>query len=200
MPAIEKPFSEACENNKGPILEVLREAFSDRSAVLEIGSGTGQHAVHFAAALPHLRWQTSDLVAHHAGIRLWLQEAGLPNLQPPLALDVTQPQWPSGFDAVFTANTSHIMPWSVVEVMFERIGQLLPIGGRFCQYGPFNYGGEYTSESNARFDQWLKQVDPARGIRNFEAIEALANRAGLALEADHALPANNRLLHWRKEG
>jgi len=200
MSAIEKPFSEACENNKGPILEVLREAFSDRSAVLEIGSGTGQHAVHFAAALPHLRWQTSDLAEHHAGIRLWLQEAALPNLQPPLALDVTQPQWPSGFDAVFTANTAHIMPWPAVVAMFDRLGTLLPPGGRLCQYGPFNYGGKYTSESNARFDLWLKQMDPARGIRDFEAIEALASQAGLMLEADHALPANNRLLHWRKRG
>lgn len=199
MSAIEKPFSDACENNKGPILEVLREAFSDRSAVLEIGSGTGQHAVHFAADLSHLRWQTSDLPEHHAGIHLWLQEARLPNLQPPLALDVTQPQWPAGFDAVFTANTTHIMPWEAVVAMFDRIGQLLPPGGRFCQYGPFNYGGQYTSASNARFDLWLKQVDPARGIRDFEAIEALARQAGLILEEDHALPANNRLLHWCKQ-
>jgi len=200
MNSQEKPFSQACENNKGPILEVLRHAFDDRRSVLEIGSGTGQHAVYFAAQLSHLEWQTSDLEQNHPGIRLWLDEAGLPNLRPPIALDVTHPDWPEGFDAVFTANTTHIMPWSAVERMIARIGAELPTDGVFCQYGPFNYGGRYTSDSNARFDLWLRQVDPAQGIRDFEAVEALALQAGLELVADHALPANNRLLEWIKRG
>lgn len=195
---MDKPFSEACENNKGPILQVLRSAFQDRTAVLEIGSGTGQHAVFFAAALPHLSWQTSDLAANHQGIRRWLEDAGLANLQPPLDLNVTQPLWPTGFDAVFTANTTHIMPWTAVVAMFQRIGERLPPGGCFCQYGPFNYAGAYTSQSNARFDHWLRQQDPLRGIRDFEAVAALATEAGLKLEADHEMPANNRLLQWRK--
>lgn len=200
MPTADKPFSQSCENNKEPILAVLRDAFAQRRHILEIGSGTGQHAVHFAAHMPHLNWQTSDLPEHHDGIRRWLDEAGLDNVRPPLTLDVTQPHWPEGFDGVFTANTTHIMPWPAVIVMIARIGALLPAGGVFCQYGPFNYAGAYTSDSNARFDRWLKQVDPARGIRDFEAVAELAERAGLVLEADHALPANNRLLHWRKRG
>lgn len=195
----DKPFAPSCENNKAPILEILLDAFSDRSLVLEIGSGTGQHAVHFAAALPHLHWQTSDLEENHPGIKLWLKEAALRNLYPPVSLDVTQPDWPEGFDAVFTANTTHIMPWSAVIEMIGRIGQQLPTGGVFCQYGPFNYNGEFTSDSNAGFDRWLKEIDPARGIRDFEAVEQLANEAGLTLVADHSMPANNRLLVWRKQ-
>ncbi len=194
----DKPFAPSCENNKAPILEILMDAFSDRSLVLEIGSGTGQHAVHFAAALPHLHWQTSDLKENHPGIKLWLEEAALSNLYPPVSLDVTQPDWPEGFDAVFTANTTHIMPWSAVIEMIARIGEQLPTGGVFCQYGPFNYNGRFTSDSNAGFDHWLKEIDPARGIRDFEAVEQLANEAGLALVADHSMPANNRLLVWRK--
>lgn len=195
----DKPFAPSCENNKAPILEILLDAFSDRSLVLEIGSGTGQHAVHFAAALPHLHWQTSDLEENHPGIKLWLEEAALSNLYPPVSLDVTQPDWPEGFDAVFTANTTHIMPWSAVIEMIGRIGQQLPTGGVFCQYGPFNYNGRFTSDSNAGFDRWLKEIDPARGIRDFEAVEQLANEAGLTLVADHSMPANNRLLVWRKQ-
>ncbi|KEA65489.1 SAM-dependent methyltransferase [Marinobacterium lacunae] len=198
MTAPEKPYSPACDNNKEPILQVLRDAFADRHAILEIGSGTGQHAVHFATALDHLVWQTSDLEDAHPGIMLWIEEARLPNLLPPLALDVTQHNWPSDFDGVFTANTTHIMPWSSVIEMMTRIGDALPTGGVFCQYGPFNYGGRFTSESNARFDLWLKQFEPSRGIRDFEAVEALAHRAGLELVADHEMPANNRLLQWVK--
>lgn len=195
----EKPFSQASENNKAAILQVLESAFAEVSQVLEIGSGTGQHAVHFARHLPHLQWQTSDLEQHHPGIALWLAEAQLSNLAPPLPLDVTQTEWPALiFDAVFTANTTHIMPWQAVECMFARIGERLPAGGVFCQYGPFNYDGRYTSDSNARFDLWLKSADPARGIRDFEAVEALARAAGLALRRDHEMPANNRLLEWVK--
>ena len=195
-----KPYAEACEQNKYPILEVIKDYFADRRAVLEIGSGTGQHAVYFARHLPHLVWITSDLPASHKGINAWLDEAGLPNVKSPLALDVTQSEWPAtDVDAVFSATTAHIMSWPVVENMFAGIGRLLKPGGVFCLYGPFNYGGQYTSESNARFDVWLKAQDPNSAIRNFEDLERLALNHGMQLQGDHAMPANNRILAWQKQ-
>lgn len=196
-----KPFAESCEQNKNPILSVIRPWLEEARAVLEVGSGTGQHAVYFVAALPHLIWHTSDLSENHAGIEQWLTEAALPNLRPPLALDATQESWPAvDVDAIFTANTFHIMHWRACEKLIEKAGRLLPAGGRFIAYGPFNYAGRYTSTSNAQFDQWLKARDPLSGIRDFEALDALAGTAGLVLEADVAMPANNRTLCWRKEG
>jgi cyclopropane fatty-acyl-phospholipid synthase-like methyltransferase len=195
----DKPFSESCVQNREPILAVLREAFADRNTVLEVGSGTGQHAVYFGAALPHLRWQTADVPIHHPGIRLWLDEAALPNVLPPIALDVNQTAWRSGrYDAVFSANTLHIMSWPEVELFFAGIGEVLAPGGVLAIYGPFNYRGAFTSESNARFDAWLKSRDPASGIRDFEAIEALARTQGLTLLQDIAMPANNRTVVWQK--
>jgi len=195
----DKPFSESCVQNRDPILSVLREWFADRSTVLEIGSGTGQHAVYFGAELPHLRWQTADVPLHHAGIQAWLDEAALPNVLPPLALDVNQAHWRSGrFDAVFSANTLHIMSWPEVEHFFSGVGQVLEPGGLLAVYGPFNYNGAYTSESNARFDAWLKARDPAAGVRDFEAVDALARAQGLILQQDVAMPANNRTLVWRR--
>ena len=195
----DKPFSESCVQNCEPILAVLRELFADRSHVLEVGSGTGQHAVYFGAELPHLRWQTADVPPHHAGIHLWLAEAKLANVLPPLALDVNQTSWRSGrYDAVFSANTLHIMSWPEVEEFFAGVGEILEAGGILAVYGPFNYGGHYTSESNARFDAWLKARDPASGVRDFEAVDALARAQGLHLQQDIAMPANNRTLVWRK--
>lgn len=194
-----KPHSESCDQNRAPIFEILRPLFADRRAVLEIGSGTGQHAVHFAAAMPHLIWHTSDRTENHAGIRLWLEEAGLANARPPLLLDVAQPEWPRvEVDAVFSANTAHIMHWPAVVALFSGVGALLPPGGLFALYGPFNYGGRFTSESNAHFDRWLKQRDPASGVRDFEALDALAKLAGMVLAEDFAMPANNRILCWRR--
>ena len=194
-----KPFSEACEQNKRPILTVLQQYFTGVSNVLEIGSGTGQHAVFFAAELPHLHWLTSEVAEHHPGISAWLEEAGLKNLAGPLELDVNRPDWPvNKVDAVFSANTVHIMDWPSVENMFAGIGRILQSGGVFCLYGPFNYRGGYTSESNARFDQWLKQRDPVSGIRDFEALNILAQQHGMTLLADHVMPANNRILVWQK--
>lgn len=194
-----KPFSESCVQNRAPILAVLRDVFADRSHVLEIGSGTGQHAVDFGAELPHLRWQTADVPHYHPGIHAWLDEAALPNVLPPIALDVNQTAWRSGrYDAVFSANTLHIMSWPEVEQFFEGVGAVLAPGGVLTVYGPFNYHGAYTSESNARFDSWLKTRDPASGVRDFEAIEALARAQGLVLQQDVAMPANNRTLVWRK--
>jgi len=196
---MDKPFSQACENNKRPILEVLQRYLHDGDHVLEIGSGTGQHAVFFGSRLPHLIWQTSDVAVYHAGIRQWLAETGLDNVRPPLSLDVTDADWPiASTTAVFSANTTHIMSWPTVEAFIDGVGKILPAGGWFLLYGPFNYGGAPTSESNARFDQSLRARDPASGIRGFEAVDALALARGLTLIEDAAMPANNRLLVWRK--
>jgi cyclopropane fatty-acyl-phospholipid synthase-like methyltransferase len=194
-----KPYSQSSEENKEPILDVLREVFAARCRVLEIGSGTGQHAVFFARQLPHLVWQPSELAENLAGIRAWLTEAGLPNVAEPLLLDIERQPWPdSAADAVFSANTVHIVSWPQVEALFAGIGALLPAGGVFALYGPFNYDGRFTSDSNARFDQWLKARDPLSGVRDFEALDALARAAGMTLAGDYAMPANNRTLVWHK--
>jgi len=194
----EKPFAPACERNQGPILVVLQRHFADARRVLEIGSGTGQHAVHFAAAMPWLRWQCSDRAGYLPGIAMWLDEAALPNTPPPVELDVDGP-WPATtFDAVFSANSLHIMGWPQVEAFFAGVGAVLEDGGRLLVYGPFNYGGDFTSDSNRAFDRWLKDRDPASGIRDFEAVDALARGIGLSLLEDDAMPANNRCLAWRK--
>lgn len=194
-----KPFSEACERNKEPILGVLREVFAGTREVLEIGSGTGQHAVHFAAHLPHLTWHPSDLPANHPGIRAWLSEAALPNVRAPLALDVYQADWPvRAVDAVFSANTAHILPWEGVVKMFQGVARVLAPGGVLALYGPFKYRGEHTSPSNTRFDVSLRQRDPLSGIRDFEAVDALAREGGLEPLHDYPMPANNRTLVWRK--
>jgi cyclopropane fatty-acyl-phospholipid synthase-like methyltransferase len=193
----DKPYAPACDRNRDPILAVLRDQFADRRQVLEIGSGTGQHAVYFAQALPHLQWQPSDRAENLPGIRLWREEARLPNLLPPLELDVRQPQWPAQrYDAVFSANTLHIMSWAEVELLFARLPELLAADAKLAIYGPFNYGGRFTSDSNAAFDASLKQQAPHRGIRDFEAVDALARGIGLRLLEDRAMPANNRCLVW----
>jgi len=193
------PFSEACERNKGPILEILTGAFAGSTRVLEIGSGTGQHAVHFASGLPHLAWQPSDRAGYLPGLAARIAEEGPPNLHAPLVLDVTQPDWPAaGFDAVFSANTLHIMSWPEVVAFFAGLGRVLSREAVVAVYGPFRYGGGYTSASNAAFDQSLKVRDPASGIRDFEAVNELARARGLELRADHRMPANNQLLVWER--
>jgi cyclopropane fatty-acyl-phospholipid synthase-like methyltransferase len=192
-------FSEACERNKGPILEVLKSALASSRSVLEIGSGTGQHAVHFAAALPHLGWQPTELAGQLAPLAERVRLEGPPNLRPPIALDVQQRPWPvAPVDAVFSANTLHIMAWSAVRDFFRGVGETLGSPGVLCVYGPFRYDGEHTSESNADFDRWLKARDPLSGVRDFEALDELARAAGLSLAADHAMPANNRTLLWQR--
>ncbi|MES9829852.1 MAG: DUF938 domain-containing protein [Candidatus Thiodiazotropha sp.] len=194
-----KPYSEACDENKAPILKVLLRLFRDVQTVLEIGSGTGQHAVHFAAAMPHLTWQTSDMEENHPGIRAWLREAALPNVRNPVGLDVSR-AWPAGeYDAIFSANTTHIMSWPEVELMFQGVGQVLKRGGCFALYGPFNYQGGYTSESNQRFDQWLKSRDPLSGIRDFEMLDELAAVNHLIFSEDVEMPVNNRILVWYRD-
>lgn len=193
-----KPFSQASENNKSHILDKLTHCFADRRHVLEIGSGTGQHAVHFSANLPHLIWQTSDRVENHDGIRLWCNEFSNDNLRLPIALDVRQVEWPSGFDAVYSSNTAHIMPWELTKRMLVKVGAVLPEGGIFALYGPFKYQGAFTSESNGNFDTFLKESNPSQGIRDFEKVNDVAKLAGLNLLDDYDLPANNRLLVWCK--
>lgn len=194
------PFSQACENNKQPILNVLRPLLANSKRVLEVGSGTGQHAVYFAPALPWLEWQPSDLAENHPGINAWRQAHPHNNLPAPLLYDLRHSQWPGAFDAVFSANTAHIMAWPLVQRFVEEAGHNLPPNGLFVLYGPFNYQGRYTSESNERFDAFLRSRNPEQGIRDFEAINTLAEQAQLRLEQDNALPANNRLLVWRKYG
>jgi len=195
---MDKPFAPSCERNKAPILQVLKPLYAGVSRVLEVGSGTGQHALHFAAALPHLVWQCSDVPAHLPGMRLWLDEAALANLPPPLALDVSQ-GLPSGpWDAVFTANTLHIMSWIEVQRLFGGLAAVLPHDGLFTAYGPFNRDGRFTSEGNARFDAELRQADPRRGIRDLAAVDALARAAGLQRLADEPMPANNRCVTWQR--
>lgn len=193
-----KPYSAACARNQQPILEVLRTQFADRKHVLEIGSGTGQHAVFFGQALPHLRWQTSDRLENHAGINAWLQDAQLGNVLPPLALDVNG-AWPvCRFDAVFTANTLHIMGWPEVGRLFGQLPTVMSADARLVIYGPFNYGGQFSSQSNAQFDASLKAQAAHMGIRDFEAVNQLAQGIGLRLLEDCAMPANNRCLVWQR--
>jgi cyclopropane fatty-acyl-phospholipid synthase-like methyltransferase len=193
------PFSEACERNKAPILAVLREVFAGRTRVVEIGSGTGQHAVHFARHLPHLSWQPTDRREYLTGLAARIEAEGTSNLRPPLELDVRQPEWPPlDADAVFSANTLHIMGWPEVEAFFRGAGRLLSGGGTLAVYGPFRYRKTYTSQSNADFDRMLRERDAASGIRDFEAVDRLAARAGLEFQRDVTMPANNQLLVWHR--
>ncbi len=195
---MEKPYSQACENNKAHILEVLKDAFEHSKNVLEIGSGTGQHAVYFAEKLHHLNWQPSDKAENLDGIKLWINEAKLPNINDPVELDVTNLPWKTDkFDAVFSANTFHIMSRYELECFFKCVVSVLTESGRLCVYGPFNYDENYTSESNKNFDKWLKKRDEDSGIKDFEWVNSLARSSGLTLQQDHEMPTNNRLLEWK---
>lgn len=197
-------WSEACERNRDPILAVLRRHLHDRRRVLEIGSGTGQHAEWFAQHLPHLVWQASDHPDHVPGIAERLAEAGLANAPAPWPLQAVLsppglaplPAAPLAFDAVFSANTLHIMSWAHVEALFAGLPTVMAGNALLCVYGPFNYNGNYSSDSNRTFDAWLKARDPESGIRDAEAVDALAAAQGLSLVVDEAMPANNRLRIW----
>jgi SAM-dependent methyltransferase len=193
-----KPFSPACERNQDAILDVLRDRFADRTRVLEVGSGTGQHAAHFARALPHLVWQTSDVPANLPGIRLWLAEARQANTPPPLAFDIDGPPPEGPFDAIFSANTLHIMGWTQVQRLFASLPALTSAGAVLTIYGPFKYGGAFTTPSNAAFDASLRVDHPQRGIRDVEAVDALARSAGMRQVEDREMPANNRCITWQR--
>ncbi|MGH1439905.1 MAG: DUF938 domain-containing protein [Cellvibrionaceae bacterium] len=193
-----KPFSQACENNAPSILAHLQRILAHSDSLLEVGSGTGQHAVIFGKGLPHLHWQTSDLLENHEGICLWLDEASLNNVSPPIEFDVAEEcEKDEKYDAIFMSNTLHIFSWAEVEQCLAQIASLLNPNGTLIIYGPFNYGGCFTSESNMRFDQWLKAANPQRGIRDFERVDKVATDLGFLFEEDNVMPANNRLLVWR---
>lgn len=196
----DKPFSQSCENNKQPILQIIREVFIQPTTIWEIGSGTGQHACFFASELPHISWQPTDRADYITGIHRWLEDTKLPNVKSPLILDVNDSVWPcqQGIDALFSANTLHIMSIVEVELLFQRLASYLNPNALVCIYGPFNYQGQFTSDSNARFNDWLKAQNPHSGIRDFEKIYELAESIGLQILDDHAMPANNRLLVFQK--
>ncbi len=205
---MDKPFSPSCERNRDPILDVLRRHLGGARHLLEIGSGTGQHAVHVAAAMPWLTWQTSDDAGNLGGISQWLDDAGLANTPPPIVLQAAAdraphftPELPAQllpFDAVFTANTLHIMGWPDVQALFSSLPGILAEQALVIVYGPFNQGGGFSSESNREFDAGLKARDPRSGIRDIEAVNALAAGIGLQRIDDVAMPANNRMLVWRR--
>ncbi|MDH5256537.1 MAG: class I SAM-dependent methyltransferase [Gammaproteobacteria bacterium] len=193
-----KPFAESCEQNKHAIFSIIKQEFSHSSNVLEIGSGTGQHAIFFAAQLRHLTWQPSEQNENIPGILEWLKDYPYDNIPPPLTLNVTQ-EWPSQiFDGIFSANTAHIMSWPEVKYLFKGVGNVLGSKGKFCLYGPFNYNKQFTSESNARFDRWLKDQNPTRGIRDFDDLNKVAKENNLIFERDIEMPENNRILIWKK--
>ena len=197
------PFSQACANNQQPIFEVLSVLLQQRARVLEIGSGTGQHSVYFAPRLPHLLWQTSDVPENHAAIHAWHRQYPADNLYAPLPLNLTSANdisqvTTNRYDAVFTANTLHIVPWALVLRLFEVAASVLPTDGVLIVYGPFNENGSYTSTGNQRFDISLRQRDPKSGIRHKEDIVSLANTHHLTLSKTYAMPANNQLLVFQK--
>jgi len=193
------PDSPASERNKRPILEVLRTEFRNARDVLEIGSGTAQHAVFFAQELPHLTWQTSDLPENHDAIRARLARGAPTRVKPPLLLDVEDAAPPAmSFDAVFSANTAHIMSIRAVQRMFALVGRILPDSGTFCLYGPFNFEGEFSSESNARFDSSLRQRKASMGIRDIGDLDRFAGDGGMSRVRLYAMPAMNHLAVWQK--
>lgn len=193
-----KNFNQSCEKNKEPILEKLKIDLADSTTILEIGSGSGQHALYFGEQLPHLHWQTTEIAALVPALSDNLQTKPLPNVPSPAVLDVSQHPWPVGpVSAIFSANTLHIMAWGHVENFFAGVGKALQADGRLCIYGPFRYQNDYTSESNAKFDLWLKERDSHSGIRDFEAVDLLARRQGLELLVDHQMPSNNQLIVWK---
>lgn len=195
----DKPFAPATERNSQPILDVLRTEFARASSILEIGSGTGQHAVFFGSELAHSTWQTSDVAANHAGIQSWLHESALPNVLQPLALDVLVDDPPAEtYDGVFSANTAHIMSYAAVEKMFAIVGNVLLDGGSFILYGPFRQNGKFNATSNADFHRSLRQRDPAMGIRHIEDLDELAAQGGMERVRLYAVPANNHIAVWRK--
>lgn len=194
-----KPSTPAALRNSAPILEVIRNEFKDCKSVLEIGSGTGQHAVYFAAAMPWLTWQTSDLAENHDGINAWIDDAGLENVRAPFELDVERPpRFAERIDGVFSANTAHIMNIEAVERMFEVAAACLNAAGRFCLYGPFNVDAEFTSDSNRQFDASLKAQDTRMGIRDLESLDGFAKANNLRRTNLYAMPANNMIAVWTK--
>lgn len=193
------PYSSAAERNRQPILDQLRDLLPDEGTVLEIGSGTGQHAAFFCRNLPGLRWQPSDRAANLAGLQACFSKEGNDRILPVLELDVLRDAWPEcSYEAAYSANTAHIMPWQAVVAMFAGVSRRLASGASFVLYGPFNLDGEYTSESNAEFDRHLRAGNPYMGLRDLAAIEDLANQNQMWLKQRRAMPANNFILVFEK--
>lgn len=194
-----KQFSPSCDHNRNDILPVLIEIAPADGMVLEVGSGTGQHAVYFAQHLPQLQWQPSDLAPNHASIHAWKDEAALTNVLDPIVLDLLAGQWPQLTPSLMVCiNTVHIVAWPGVQNLFRHAAQQLAPGGLLYVYGAYRYATRPLEPSNERFDQWLKARDPASGVRDFEAVNALAHTHGLALVEDRAMPGNNRSIWWVK--
>lgn len=194
------PCSAACERNREPIFGCIRGVLGDCGRVVEIGSGTGQHAAWFAPRLPRLRWITTDLEANHAAIRAWAEHSGASNIEGPLTLDTLQAPWPElgAIDGAFSANTAHIMAEPAVAAMFAGLGERLPAGAPFCLYGPFAEQGRHTSEGNRRFDEELRTRGLGMGVRDLGWLLQVAAVSGFELEATEPMPANNRVLVWRR--
>ena len=193
-----KPFSVAAKQNREAILPVLQQEFKTAKNILEIGSGTGQHAVYFGQQLTWLNWQPSDTRENLAGIQQWVEPANLNNVRPAIELDVCK-AWPKqSYDGAFAANVAHIMHWHEIEAMFAGLASVLTQDARFCLYGPFNIDGDYTSESNREFDQWLHARDPESCIRDKDDLNTLAIKNNFQLKNDWEMPANNRILTWQK--
>ena len=191
-----RPYAESCDQNREPIREILEKFAGNAETLLEIGSGTGQHAIYFAQCFPSIAWQTSDLAENHDGIQAWIDDSGLENVQSPLLLNANDP-WPvQKYDILYTANTIHIMSEKDVIAFFNQCGGCMHDESCLIMYGPFNYQGQYTSASNERFDQWLKQRDNLSGIKNFEWLQELGKKSGLNCTHDFKMPANNRILVW----
>ena len=196
---MEYSVSDAADRNKAPILQIIAAEFAHTRRVLEIGSGTGKHALHFAAHLPHVSWQPSDTGEYLPTLRERLRNEGSANLREVIELDVRMNPWPvESTDGIFSANTLHIMSWSSVHDFFRGVGDVLGKPGVLCVYGPFRYGERYTSQSNVEFDEFLRKRDPDSGLRDALALDGLARQQGLQLAADHAMPANNQLLVWKR--
>ena len=195
-------YSPAAEKNKGPILEALRERLPLRAQVLEVGSGSGQHALHFTEALPKLRWQPTERPDGLTALAANLAAVRRATILPPLALDLAAGSWPSGpFDAVYAANVMHIVSVPLGEALLRGAASVLREGGQLLLYGPYKFGGTFTTESNAEFDRWLKAQDPASGVREFEAVARVAETAGLELGDNRAMPSSNQLLcFFRRAG
>lgn len=192
-----KQHSPACERNRAPILEQLQALLPPSGLVLEIASGSGQHAVHFAAGLPGLRWQPTDAdPVALASVAAWRAEAALPNLLPPLALSVLEP-WPiAQADAIFCANMVHISPWECTLALLAGAARVLPPGGRLVLYGPYRRDGQMVA-SNVAFDESLRRRDPRWGVRDLEAL--LAAATGFSLERIVEMPANNLIVSLSRD-
>lgn len=196
----EIPFSEACERNKEPILEVLQEVLKPiHRSVVEVGAGTGQHATFFAQAFPHIKWTPTEVYANLPHLNKLVQESGLKNLTPPFKMKVGEDDIPiRTYDVIYTANTFHIMSWKDCKTFMKLMGHRLEKGGLAIIYGPFNYGGKFISKSNEEFDTWLKGRDPASGVRNFEDVNNTMKKNGFELVEDYEMPANNSTLVYRR--